>query len=382
MDKIFKKIIGTDVEVYVDNMVVKSIVAVDHYKALERVFQVLRRHQLKLNLEKCSFRVQAGKFLGFMLTERGIEGNPEKCQAIINMRSPWMVKEAIPIFNTLRKGDAFTWTAKSEEAFLRLKALLATPPILTRLTPDIPLLVYISIAEDVVSVAIVQEREWKQHLMYFISKVLRDAERRYQKIEKVTLTLIISSRRLRPYFQGYPIIIQMDLPIKQVLRKPDLTGRMVAWSVQLSKFDISYKNKGYIKAQALADFIVEMTTSGSVAEEDNKWFLSVDRASNQTGSKVGVILEGPNEVLIEQSLHFEFKASNNQAEYEALLAGMRLAKELEAKTLTAKSDSKLVTSQVNGEYQAKDPQLIKYLERATGMAATFKKFTLQHVPRE
>ncbi|RDY04061.1 rnhA, partial [Mucuna pruriens] len=121
-----------------------------------------------------------------------------------------------------------------------------------------------------------------------------------------------------------------------------------------------------------------MTTRSSKGEKDNRWFLSMDGASNQTGSGAGVILEGSNGVSIEQSLHFEFKANNNQAEYEALLVGMRLAKELKAKTLTAKSYSKLV----NGEYQARDPQLMKYLERATRMVATFKKFTLHHVPRE
>ncbi|RDX98073.1 Retrovirus-related Pol polyprotein from transposon 17.6, partial [Mucuna pruriens] len=88
MDKIFEEIIGTNMEVYVDDMVVKSMAVTDHYKALERVFQVLRKHRLKLNLEKCSFRVQARKFLGFMLIKRGIEANSEKCQAIINMRSP------------------------------------------------------------------------------------------------------------------------------------------------------------------------------------------------------------------------------------------------------------------------------------------------------
>ncbi|RDX92743.1 rnhA, partial [Mucuna pruriens] len=153
---------------------------------------------------------------------------------------------------------------------------------------------------------------------------------------------------------------------------------MVTWNVQLSKFDISYESRGHIKAQALTDFIIEMTTGSLEDEEDNGWFLLVDRASNQMGSGAKVILEGPNGVLIEQSLHFEFKANNNQAEYKALLAGMRLAKELEAKTLTAKSDSKLV----NGEYQVTDPQLMKYLERATRIAVTFEKFTLHHVPRE
>ncbi|RDY01128.1 Retrovirus-related Pol polyprotein from transposon 17.6, partial [Mucuna pruriens] len=79
MDKIFKDVINTDVEVYVDDMVMKSTMANEHCNALERVFGILRRHQLKLNSEKCSFDVQAGRFWGFMLTKRGIETTPEKC---------------------------------------------------------------------------------------------------------------------------------------------------------------------------------------------------------------------------------------------------------------------------------------------------------------
>ncbi|RDX98498.1 Tf2-6, partial [Mucuna pruriens] len=155
---------------------------------------------------------------------------------------------------------------------------------------------------------------------------------------------------------------------------------MVAWSVQLSEFDISFEKRGPIKAQALADFITEINTEQEQAE--GEWYLSVDGSSNQTGSGAGVILEGPNGILVEQSLHFDFKASNNQAEYEALLAGMKLALEIEAKRLTAKSDSKLVTGQVNGEYQAKDPRLAKYRERARMMAALFESFKLLHVPRD
>ncbi|RDX76921.1 hypothetical protein CR513_43033, partial [Mucuna pruriens] len=149
------------------------------------------------------------------------------------------------------------------------------------------------------------------------------------------------------------------MPIQQVLRKPDLAGRMVAWSIQLSEFDISFERRGPIKAQALADFITELTmeqqrSPGELmpaqSEMDEEWYLSVDGSSNQTGSGAGVILEGSNGVLVEQSLHFDFKASNNQVEYEALLVGMKLALEVEAKKLVAKSDSKLVTGQVNGEY--------------------------------
>jgi ribonuclease HI len=110
--------------------------------------------------------------------------------------------------------------------------------------------------------------------------------------------------------------------------------------------------------------------------------LSVDGASNIRGSGAGVILEGPDGVLIEQSLRFPFKASNNQAEYEVLLAGMKLAKEMGVMDLKAKSDSQLVTSQVSGEFQAKDPQLIKYLEAVHKWTKCFNSFQLVHVPRE
>jgi len=95
-----------------------------------------------------------------------------------------------------------------------------------------------------------------------------------------------------------------------------------------------------------------------------------------------VVLEGPGGILIEQSLKFSFKASNNQAEYEALIASMLLAKEIGATRLAARSDSLLVTGQVNGEFTAKDPQLAKYLDYVKILAAAFHTFRLSHVPRQ
>ncbi|RDX59136.1 hypothetical protein CR513_61895, partial [Mucuna pruriens] len=164
--------------------------------------------------------------------------------------------------------------------------LLATPPILTRPILSNPLLVYLSISDDI---------------------ILHSLDKQYQKIEKAALTLIITSRRLRPYFQSNCVVIRTNFPIKQVLQNPSLAERMEGWT---------------------------------------------------KGSGAGIILEGRDGVLIEQSLYFEFKANNNQAGCEALLAGMKLAGELGMQILTAKSDSKLLTSQVNRDYQARDPQLI------------------------
>jgi ribonuclease HI len=112
------------------------------------------------------------------------------------------------------------------------------------------------------------------------------------------------------------------------------------------------------------------------------WLLSVDGSSNLKGSGAGIILEGPDDILIEQSLRFEFKASNNQAEYEALIAGMTLAQEMGAENLRAKSDSPLVTSQNTGENQTKDPQLVKYLAKVQDLAKRFVFFEAVYVPRE
>ncbi|RDX61073.1 Retrovirus-related Pol polyprotein from transposon 17.6, partial [Mucuna pruriens] len=105
----FKDVMRIDMEAYVDDTVVKSTMAEEHCNALQRVFEILRKHQLKLNPKKCSFGVQAEKIQGFMLTKRGIEANPEKCQGISDMRSPQNVKEI----------------EESKEAFQKMKAMLA-----------------------------------------------------------------------------------------------------------------------------------------------------------------------------------------------------------------------------------------------------------------
>lgn len=259
MDKIFADQMGRNMEAYVDDMVVKSRTEKDHLADLQELFDTLARYSLKLNPEKCSFGLQAGKFLGFMLTGRGIEANPDKYSAIINMRSPTTVKEvpkltgrvaalarflsklgdrAFPFYWCLKKNDKFQWTDECEEVFLKLKEFLATPLILTRPDPGKTLYLYLSITDQAVSAILVQESRKDQQPIYFMSKVLHGAKTRYQKIEKLGLALVVAARRLRPYFQCHPIVVRTDQPVRQVLQKPDLAGRMVGWSVELSELGL------------------------------------------------------------------------------------------------------------------------------------------------
>nr|KYP41404.1 hypothetical protein KK1_037238 [Cajanus cajan] len=115
---------------------------------------------------------------------------------------------------------------------------------------------------------------------------------------------------------------------------------MIAWLVELFEFGIQYESRGPMKAQCLADFVAELTPTS--AEEQQVWTLHVDGAFNSKGGGACIILEGPNKVTIEQSLKFDFKVTNNQAEYEALLAGLRLARDLGAQRVSYNNDSKLM----------------------------------------
>ena len=142
VNKIFKPLMRRTMEVHVDDMITKSKIPKKHVKHLEETFGLLRKYKMKLNPEKCAFGVESGKFLGFMMSHRGIEVNPEKIQAIVQMRSPRNLKETQsltgrlaalsrfiskvtdncqPFFQVIRRGKKIEWTLECEEVFQHLK---------------------------------------------------------------------------------------------------------------------------------------------------------------------------------------------------------------------------------------------------------------------
>jgi len=203
------------------NVVVTFMETNQHIADLEEIFTTIARYNLKLNPSKCIFRVEAGKFLGFLLTKRGIEANPKKCATIIAMRSPTSVKEVHqlttrmtalsrfvstgvvrghPYFQYLRRNNQFVWTGECEESFLKLKEYLASPPVLWKSLLGTPLRLYFAITNRAINSIIVQEQDRVQRPVYFVSKVLHGPEVRYQAIEKVTLAVVFATRRLCYYF--------------------------------------------------------------------------------------------------------------------------------------------------------------------------------------
>ncbi|KAK2999683.1 hypothetical protein RJ639_024172 [Escallonia herrerae] len=167
----------------------------------------------------------------------------------------------------IRKAKDFAWTEECQKSFEELKCYLSSPPLLTKPVTGEDLFLYLSISEVAVSTVLIREEEGKQRPIYYMSKVLQDVETRYPRIDKVALSLVISVRKLRPYFQSHTIVMLTDQPLGKVPQNPDTSGRLVNWLEELGEFDIKYKPRAAIKAQALSDFVIECTAEKTEASK-------------------------------------------------------------------------------------------------------------------
>ncbi|XP_021757974.1 uncharacterized protein LOC110723010 [Chenopodium quinoa] len=196
----------------------------------------------------------------------------------------------------------------------------------------------------------------------------------------MALAMVVAARKLRPYFDAHPIDVLMNYPLEKSLHKMDTSGRLLKWVVELSEYEIHYKPRVSIKAQALSDFIVEASYMDE--EEDiGTWQVSVDGSATSMGSGAGITITSPDEQVFEYAIKFKFRATNNEAEYEAAVAGIQLSLAAEAKRLILITDSQLVSSQCNGDYETRDPAMIKYLEKVKQLTAQLQYFEIKLVPR-
>jgi hypothetical protein len=323
---------------------------------------------VKLNPEKCVFGVPRGMFLGFIVSERGIEANPEKIAAITNMGPIKDLKgvqrvmgclaalsrfisrlseRGLPLYRLLRKAERLTWTPKAEEALGNIKAILTNAPILVPPAARKALLIYVAATTQVVSAAIVVERREEGHALlvqrpvYFISEVLSETKIRYPQIQKLLYTVILTRRKLRHYFKSHPMTVVSSFPLGEIIQCREASARIAKWAVELMGETLSFVPRKAIKSQVLVDFLAEWveTQLPTALIQPKLWTMYFDGSLMKIGAGAGLLFISPLGKHVRYVLHLHFPASNNVAEYEAFVNGLRIAVELGVRCPDARGDS-------------------------------------------
>ncbi|GJZ82633.1 reverse transcriptase domain-containing protein [Tanacetum coccineum] len=366
VDKAFDNQVGQNIEVYVDELVIKSHIEAEMLRDIDETFCALRKINMKLNPKKCTFGVVEGMFLRYMISPEGIKLYHDKTKVVLQLSSPRTIKEvqslnvklaslniflsksaekSLPLFKTLKKcinKSDFHWTPEAEQAFKQLKQHLSDLPLLVAPKPKEELIVYLSASHRAISAVLMTERGTVQTLVYFISCALQGLELNYTLMEKA--------------------------------------------SSIIGEHSITYRPRTTVKGQILADFLIEKPDESPpetpvVEIPQEPWTLFTDGSSCVDGSGAGLTLTSPEGTEFTYVLRFQFTASNNEAEYEALIAGLRIAAQMGVRNVYVSIDSKLVANQVLGTYVAKEENMIKFLKKVKSLVNGFVNLSISQVPR-
>ncbi|KAK1646114.1 hypothetical protein QYE76_063919 [Lolium multiflorum] len=300
MQKCLQDQIGRNVHAYVDDVVVKTKETTTLLDDLRETFTNLRRFRMKLNPAKCTFGVPSGQLLGYLVSQRGIEANPEKISA-------WR-----------------RWNCRT--------------------------------TNRVVSVVLVVERKAPRDGWFSaqstISEVLSQSKQNYPHYQKVTYGVYMAAKKLKHYFQEHPIKVVATAPWRKSSAQ-DANGRVAKWALDLAANTILYEARTAIKSQILADFFVDWA--------EMQYLPPGDR--------------------LDYVLQIHFAASNNVAEYEALIHGLKLAKEIGVRRILCFGDSDLVIQQASGDWDAKDANMASYRFHVQQLSGFFDGCEFHHVPR-
>jgi len=223
-----------------------------------------------------------------------------------------------------------------------------------------------------------------QRLVYFISEVLNKSKTKYPQIQNLIYAILITSRKLKHYFDGHRVLVTTSFPLGDILHNKDANGRIVKWAMELCPFLLDFQSRTTVKSQALVDFITEWTDLNTTPSPDvfDHWSMFFDGSLNINGAGVGILFISPNKDKLRYILRILFPASNNVTEYEACLHSIRLAVELGVKRLYVYGDSVLVISQLNEEWDMTHEKMDLYCKEIWRWESNFYGIEYIHVVRD
>ncbi|KAK9951329.1 hypothetical protein M0R45_006782 [Rubus argutus] len=226
MTTIFHDMMGREVEDYIDDLVVKSKTRGEHWSTLRKVLNRCRMYNMRMNPKKCSFGVSSEKFLGFMVHKRGIDVDPDKAKAIASTTPPSSQKElksflgklsyirrfipglaaARAFTPLLKKGTKLMWNDECKKTYEMVQQLITSLPTMKAPIPGVPLKIYLAATDAAIGSLLAQDDgNGIEHPVYYVSRLLGEAESRYPSTERVCLALIYAAQRWRHYFLAHKL---------------------------------------------------------------------------------------------------------------------------------------------------------------------------------
>jgi ribonuclease HI len=408
MNLIFHDLHGMILEIYIDDLVVKSAEFVEHLADLRLVFKRMRKYKLEMNPLKCAFGVSAGRFLGFVVHENGIEVDPKKIEAINKIKEPTCKKDVqsllgkinylrrfisnmagkvenlLPVVRLKHEKD-FVWGAAQQEAFERIKEYLTRLPVLQAPRVGKAFRLYVAAGKKVLGAVLMQDVAGKEGVIAYLSRRVVEMEARYTHVERLCLALFYACSKLWQYLlsSSCTVVSQYDV-MRHMMHKPILSGCLGKWAYSLVECELSYEPLRAMKGQVVAEFIVDY----EIRDDDicmvtvTPWKLFFNGSIYVRGNRVGCVLVAPGGEIREMAIRLEFKCTNNQAEYEALVVGLEILMAMKVRDVEAFGDSNLVVQQLRGESQCLDGKLNEYREKCVDMIRKFDTFCIEHIHRE
>ncbi|XP_026431401.1 uncharacterized protein LOC113328534 [Papaver somniferum] len=345
----------------------------------------MQKFNIKVNPEKCVFGVSSGKILGYIVSKKGIEVDPDKVQAIRDMPLPATVKDVQKLngliasmgrfisrssekckhfFNILKKGAKFEWTEECDKALQSIKNYLMNVSIMQKAKPGEELMLYLASTPYALSAILLCSDQEVEKPIYYISEMYNSAEKNYSKIEKLILALVYASFKLHIYFQAHKI---------KVLTKSQIIAEFLA--------EFPLEEDEYVEHMMDVDEEHGNLKDLLTDRNSNRWEI-LDGSSNGEGNGIGVVFISPEGARMVYSFRLEFASTNNEIEYEAVVHALKLAIEMEIKEERITSNSQLVIRQIEGKYCRNEPSLHKYKKLVMELAERIPNISWRHIGRK
>ncbi|XP_012487958.1 uncharacterized protein LOC105801172 [Gossypium raimondii] len=376
MVTLFHNMMHKEIEVYVDDMIAKSRTEKEHVQVLRKLFLRLRKFQLKLNPAKYTFGARLGKLLGFMVSKKGIEIDPDKVKFIQELPPPRTQKEfrgflgrlnyiarfisqltekCDHIFRLLKKHDPGIWDEECQKTFDKIKCYLSNAPVLMPPCLDKLLILYLAVFESFMGYMLGQHDESgrKERAIYYLNKKFTECETRPIEIH--------DGVNCSKWKNGL-------MAIKESAIADFLASRALE-DDELLSFDFPNEDLMYV------------ATAEDNNQEGDVWKLNFDGASNAVGNGIGAVLVSPNGDYYPFTSKLDFDCTNNMAKYEECIKGIQAAIERKIRVLEVYGDYALVIYQLKGEWETKDPKLISYRKLVLKLIEEFDDITFWYLPR-